>query len=122
METTLNIVSIIIIVFGVLQIILFFKVWGMTNNIVKIKDRVLENDYTSEACYHYLVGDIDTAEKLLNDAFLKEVSNFSQMAENWGEWENGYTKIAEKYKRAFKKIGRDEPDFEKFKDSNIYLL
>ena len=40
METTLNIVSIIIIVFGILQIILFFKVWGMTNNVNEIKTMV----------------------------------------------------------------------------------
>lgn len=38
METTLNIVSIIIIVFGILQIILFFKIWGMTNNVSEIKN------------------------------------------------------------------------------------
>ena len=37
METTMNIVSIIIIVFGILQIILFFKVWGMTNNVSELK-------------------------------------------------------------------------------------
>ncbi len=29
--------SIIIIVFGILQIILFFKVWGMTNNVSELK-------------------------------------------------------------------------------------
>ena len=38
METTLNVVSIIIIVFGILQIILFFKIWGMTNNVREIKN------------------------------------------------------------------------------------
>lgn len=37
METTLDIVSIIIIVFGILQIILFFKVWGMTNDVSELK-------------------------------------------------------------------------------------
>lgn len=30
--------SIVLIVFGVLQIILFFKMWGMTNDVAKIKD------------------------------------------------------------------------------------
>lgn len=37
METTLNIASIIIIVFGILQIILFFKIWGMTNDVSEMK-------------------------------------------------------------------------------------
>lgn len=40
METTLNIVSIIIIIFGILQIILFFKIWGMTNNVYSIKNMI----------------------------------------------------------------------------------
>ena len=34
---------IIFFVFGILQIILFFKVWGMTNNIKKIKKHVIGN-------------------------------------------------------------------------------
>ena len=31
-------VSIILIVFGVLQIILFFKLWGMTNDVRQLKE------------------------------------------------------------------------------------
>ena len=42
MEGIALFVSIVIIVFGVLQIILFFKLWGMTNNVKKIK-RILNN-------------------------------------------------------------------------------
>ena len=38
METMLNFVGIIIIVFGVLEIILFFKMWGMTNNVKELKN------------------------------------------------------------------------------------
>ena len=38
MEATMNIVSIIIIVFGILQIILFFKLWGLTNNVSEMKN------------------------------------------------------------------------------------
>ncbi|WP_042373645.1 hypothetical protein [Bacteroides neonati] len=41
MEGLLNFVSIIIIVFGVLQIILFFKLWGMTDDIRAIKNKYL---------------------------------------------------------------------------------
>lgn len=31
--------SVILLVFGVLQIILFFKLWGMTNDIREIKNK-----------------------------------------------------------------------------------
>ena len=40
-------VSIVIIVFGILQIILFFKVWAMTNNVKNILD-VLNSKDTRE--------------------------------------------------------------------------
>lgn len=46
METLL---AIILIVFGVLQIILFFKIWGMTNDVREIKNKYLsETDKTIE--------------------------------------------------------------------------
>lgn len=45
METLL---AIIIIVFGVLQIILFFKMWGMTNDV-----RIIKEMYESERESHY---------------------------------------------------------------------
>lgn len=38
MEGILDFVSIVIIIFGILQIILFFKLWGMTNNISEMKN------------------------------------------------------------------------------------
>lgn len=37
MESILMFVSVVMIVFGILQIILFFKLWGMTNDIGEIK-------------------------------------------------------------------------------------
>lgn len=40
MEGIMGFVSIIIIIFGILQIILFFKLWGMTNNISEIKELI----------------------------------------------------------------------------------
>lgn len=44
MEGITLLVSIILIVFGVLQIILFFKLWGMTNDVRKIKERITPKD------------------------------------------------------------------------------
>lgn len=40
MESITLLVSIVIIVFGILQIILFFKIWGMTNDIKEIKNLI----------------------------------------------------------------------------------
>lgn len=37
------IATLLLIVFGILQIILFFKLWKMTNNVSKIKDRIMRS-------------------------------------------------------------------------------
>lgn len=46
MEGITLFISILFIVFGLLQIILFFKVWGMTNDIRAIKNKYLESPKT----------------------------------------------------------------------------
>ena len=44
MEGVTLLISIILIIFGVLQIILFFKLWGMTNDVRKIKVHITPKD------------------------------------------------------------------------------
>lgn len=41
------ITSIILLVFAVLQIILFFKIWGMTNDVRTIKDSLLTREIST---------------------------------------------------------------------------
>ena len=43
MEDIITFTGVVMIVFGILQIILFFKIWGMTNNVSKIKGKLEEN-------------------------------------------------------------------------------
>ena len=43
---------IILFVFGILQIILFFKIWGMTNNIKKIRKHII-GDFEEITDYNY---------------------------------------------------------------------
>ena len=40
---------IVLVVFGILQIILFFKPWGMTNDVADIKDYLLSKSDNSTA-------------------------------------------------------------------------
>ena len=39
-----TLISLILVVFAILQIILFFKIWGMTNDIREIRDKYLKSD------------------------------------------------------------------------------
>lgn len=45
MDTVLIISIIIGLIFGVLQIILFFKLWGMTNDVRKIKEELIKREF-----------------------------------------------------------------------------
>ena len=40
----IDFLTIILLIFGVLQIILFFKVWGMTNDINDIRNKYLKDE------------------------------------------------------------------------------
>lgn len=42
MENMLTFTGIVIIIFGILQIILFFKVWEMTNDVKTLKDKFVD--------------------------------------------------------------------------------
>lgn len=45
MDTVFIVLIIIGIIFGVLQIILFFKLWGMTNDVRKIKEEYMRREF-----------------------------------------------------------------------------
>lgn len=81
-ETTLNIISIIFIVFGVLQIILFFKIWGMTNDVKAMKkDMFNENAFSSMddmAQYirkNIVLGNTENVKRILLQNFMDNVEN-----------------------------------------------
>ena len=40
----INIIYVVMLIFGILQIILFFKVWGMTNDIKDIRNKYLKDE------------------------------------------------------------------------------
>lgn len=40
----IDFLTIIFLGFGVLQIIIFFKVWGMTNNVKEIRNKYLKDE------------------------------------------------------------------------------
>lgn len=44
----INIIYVVMLIFGILQIILFFKVWGMTNDIRGIRDKYLKDEDEKE--------------------------------------------------------------------------
>ena len=79
MENILLVTSIIIIVFGALQIILFFKIWGMTNDVRKIKNILELNikqqqdtlNHNTNIASSFFVGEVVTYKKTQEKFIIK---------------------------------------------------
>lgn len=74
-------VSIVIIIFAVLQIILFFKLWGMTNDVKKIK-QALPNASTniSPAKMEFIIGNTDKAQEMAIREFIVDIYSIYKKA------------------------------------------
>lgn len=109
MELIAIIAALLLIVFGILQIILFFKLWGMTNNVRKIEEHLLPG--CEENSFNVMRREIKkknpNIESILFDAL-------------WGDLESIYCKsdpekpnfrpIIEHYKKYYEKAGVPFPE------------
>jgi hypothetical protein len=73
--------GIIMIIGGILEIILFFKIWNMTNNVKALKkDYFNENEFeTNEAFLRYLrrnlvIGNINNVKRILLQNFISNIN------------------------------------------------
>lgn len=103
-----NFILIIIIIAGVLQIVLFFKVWVMTNDVRKIREKMdadLEIDRIDKMRIALLRGDKQKAIELLTDKLATELVKKSSEDNISPE---GIKIIKEKYAEEFARLGVDE--------------
>lgn len=70
-------VGILFFVWGILEIILFFKIWGATNDIDKLKSAICDgkkgDNMSSYLRKMYLLGKEDEAYDYINEAFCDEI-------------------------------------------------
>lgn len=69
--------AIVLIITGVLQIILFFKIWGMANDVKKLKER-FKFSVDDDVRTAYLNGQIDIAQTVL----IKKLEKLSEIKNN----------------------------------------
>lgn len=122
--------SIVLIIFGVLQIILFFKMWGMTSDVDKIKDKIeqqpkSEDAVIIEAQLKTLKGDKEEAFVLYQKAFyLSVIELYEKTIGIYGEeedyqskheyYENQYSTIVKYYSKRVSKLGGFNLEIEKY--------
>lgn len=68
MEEFMMFFSVILIIFGVLQIILFFKIWGMTNDVKELKNEFMSIPSKWALNKAILKGDKHKVEEILFNA------------------------------------------------------
>lgn len=103
-----NLISITILVFAFLQIILFFKLWGMANNVKKISSKqlsFLDNKRIEEAQICLLKNESEKALDLYRQAFFMFVSDLYNKTLTDGSerkkeyWTEHYAKIVRFFTR-----------------------
>lgn len=112
--------SIILIVFGILQIVLFFKVWGMTNDVKKIKEIAQEGDNSSwdTAKIETLAGNYDKAYEIYFKCFISDVyelynKSVHEMTPTY--YASEYTELIKIYTKRLDTLKREYSiDFEKY--------
>lgn len=107
--------SVILIVFGILQIVLFFKVWEMTNDVKKIKEIAREtNDFNwTAAKLETLAGDYDKAYNIYFKCFISDVYELYNSA--CTDYSAEYAKLVDIYKKRLDTLKSEYSiDFEKY--------
>ncbi|MFK2371650.1 hypothetical protein ACIXUG_15095 [Bacteroides fragilis] len=103
----IDFLTIVLLIFGVLQIILFFKVWGMTNDVNRITKKLqCEKDKTWNIRRALLYGDQELAKRELMDCIISDFEKFG----DGGYGFNCVEDIISKYEPAFKQLGMEIPD------------
>lgn len=115
-------ISIIIIASGILDIILFFKIWRMTNDVRRMSKKIEHTDFLDEICIAYTKEDMETAAKLAKESFFQEVTLLAKSKFYPSDFLEEYESLKTKYTYIFKRIGKPAPDFKKYENKEMYLL
>lgn len=92
MENMLLVTSIVIIAFGILQIILFFKIWGMTNDVRKLGKNIIGNSL-DEAHKQIILGNKDKAFDIYKRLYVEDLIKISELP---GDFKYNYPGLVKK--------------------------
>jgi hypothetical protein len=111
MDVFALIVSIVSLVAAVLNLILFFKVWGMTNNVKKMTKHFTDDDeFDKSFHYLYVIGKYDEVFDMLNKSMYHDL--LAGVEENYidSSFDIYKGKVFEFYKNYYDKVGKKVPE------------
>lgn len=104
--------DIIIAIFSILYIILFFKIWIMTNHIKAIKKLyVFGNTDKRHIMKAVVMNDKDAILDLVCESYVNEVLTLNYLAMSDSKLEKAVMDIAAKHARFLQKYDIEVPDF-----------
>ncbi len=79
-----EILYLVLFIFGILNLILFFKIWGMTNDVDEIKGVISSSKVSDlkKAQTETLLGNYEAAYKIYSKCFIMEVLTLLQKSES----------------------------------------
>lgn len=116
------ITAIVLIAFGILQIVLFFKIWEMTNDVKKITTKFLSNNLLDEAQFEYLRGNTEEAEKLFLESFYRELMKNHNSRLTYYEKKQKDENIYSYYQSLAGKTGFKMPDKENYNQPEKFFV
>lgn len=120
METLLIIIAVI---FGVLQSILFFKLWGMTNDVKNIYSSMTNLNWSlHDAKIAYIQGNIEATKFILDKSLIDGLKHAAFEDSGMSPYQNVYENTRKKYTKYYTDFGLELPDFDKFKDPKSFQL
>lgn len=114
-EDFMTLINIVLVGMGVLQVILFFKIWGMTNDVRKLKETLcisgLNDDQLSKKVLKLkYTGKIDEAKKVIDENMENEVFNQLCMRGNDISYTQSQVElIIKKYEKYYKMLNCEMP-------------
>jgi hypothetical protein len=114
MDIIYIILSLIMLIFAILQIVLFFKIWGMTKNILEIKNKIIP----------------DAGSVIAREIHKKNPDIPNILYDNlWADLERAYKQdlsyshIINEYKILYQRAGVEfPPEIENIKNDDCYRL
>ena len=124
MDSLFLFTAVIMLVFGVLQIILFFKVLGMTNNVKKIQDKMDYPFNTRRANFDYdfMFYLYNNKKNEARDLLLKTMWDgyfIPRMirAENKDKFDENYSRLKNEYGKYFDMLGEEFPSYDNIRNN-----
>lgn len=112
---------IVLVIFGLLQLILFFKIWGMTDDIQKTTRRKLEPTFLEQAHDAFLYGNQRAVRYFLEKALFQELKWFAKDSYYTDKvFQEKADEVTTRYQEYFRDMGVEAPNFEDYKNRENY--